>query len=400
MKKSKRTFVITLALTVLIIGAITGFAVYKVILLDRSNNDSIDKPIVENEQTNDSTEDSDIEAGTGEDSEAGVEVETEPEEDPEPVVTTITVSAAGDVTLGINQNHETQPWYSFHAEYDEKGETHFFGGVESVFAHDDMTIVNFEAVLTECTERVEKMWNLKGKPEYMRIMNIGSVEVAGFANNHCRDYGEQSFLDTIALFEEYNITYGAEEIVGVYETKGIRIGFVAVDGLLGESALNNARTGAAKLDEMGVNLKIVYIHWGVEGDYYPTQTQQEWGRYLVDMGYGLVLGSHPHVLQGIEIYNNAAIVYSLANFCFGGNRNPADKNTMIYQQTFTFVDGVLQDDLDIKVIPCTISSTDGRNDFRPTIHAGTARGAEILRLINTYSEPWGTVFDEEGKLIP
>ena len=396
MKKAKsknRKYAVTLAVAVLLIGVLASLAIYKVVQMDKGQNPEASNPPVQEENQGELPEQDGSQEGDN-------DSQPEPEPDPEPVITTITISAAGDVTLGINQNHETQPWYSFHAEYDEKGEEHFLGGVKSIFEADDMTIVNFEAVLTDATERVEKMWNLKGKPEYMHIMNIGSVEVAGFANNHCRDYGEESFEDTIALFEEYNIVYASETIVGVYETKGIKIGFVAVDGLLGESALNNARTGAAELDEMGVNLKIVYIHWGVEGDYYPNQTQKDWGRYLADMGYNLVLGSHPHVLQGIEIYNNVPIVYSLANFCFGGNRNPADKNTMIYQQTFTFVDGVLQDDLDVKVIPCTISSTDGRNDFRPTVHAGTERGAQILALINEYCEPLGTAFDEEGNLLP
>lgn len=393
MKHNKRKYFLVLSLTVLMIGALAGIGIYSILHLDNETNGVANNAPIQNEQQ-------DMEPTTPPEENPDVQPEPEPEPEPEPVITTITISAAGDVTLGINQNHEQSPWYSFHAEYDEKGEEHFFGGVESIFAGDDMTIVNFEAVLTDATERVEKMWNLKGKPEYMRIMNIGSVEVAGFANNHCRDYGEESFEDTIALFEEHNIVYASEEIVGVYEVKGIKIGFVAVDALLGESALENARTGSAKLDELGVNMKIVYIHWGIEGDYYPNQIQKDWGRYLVDMGYNLVLGSHPHVLQGIEIYNNAPIVYSLANFCFGGNRNPADKNTMIYQQTFTFVDGVLQETLDIRVIPCTISSVTGRNDFRPTPHLGTEKGAEILRLINTYCEPWGIVFDEEGKLVP
>lgn len=59
------------------------------------------------------------------------------------------------------------------------------------------------------------------------------------------------------------------------------------------------------------------------------------GRKCVDWGADLVLGSHPHVLQGIELYQGKFIVYSLANFCFGGNRNPKDKDTMIFQQQFT-----------------------------------------------------------------
>ena len=71
-------------------------------------------------------------------------------------------------------------------------------------------------------------------------------------------------------------------------------------------------------------------------------TQKELAHYAIDQGANLVLGHHPHVLQGIDIYKGCYIVYSLGNFCFGGNTNPADKDTMIFQQTFTFKDDKLK----------------------------------------------------------
>jgi poly-gamma-glutamate synthesis protein (capsule biosynthesis protein) len=90
------------------------------------------------------------------------------------------------------------------------------------------------------------------------------------------------------------------------------------------------------------------------------------------------VGHHPHVLQGIEEYNGVNIVYSLGNFCFGGNKNPSDKDTMIYQQTFTFVDGQLVDDIQDNIIPCSLSSTSSYNDYRPT----PATGDEAERILN------------------
>lgn len=66
----------------------------------------------------------------------------------------------------------------------------------------------------------------------------------------------------------------------------------------------------------------------------PTQTQQELARYTIDNGADLILGHHPHVVQGIEEYKGKFIVYSLGNFMFGGNRNPSDKDTFVFQQTF------------------------------------------------------------------
>ena len=94
-----------------------------------------------------------------------------------------------------------------------------------------------------------------------------------------------------------------------------------------------------------------------------------------------------HVLQGIEAYNGVNIVYSLGNFCFGGNKNPSDKDTLIYQQTFTVRDGQVQIDLEngVNLIPCSLSSQSSRNDYRPTPVSGS-EAERILDKLNTYSQ--------------
>ena len=111
----------------------------------------------------------------------------------------------------------------------------------------------------------------------------------------------------------------------------------------------------------------------------------------------LPVGHHPHVLQGIEEYQGKYIVYSLGNFCFGANKNPADKDCMIFQQTFTFADGVKQEDKDIRVIPCSISSVKERNDFKPTPATGD-EAQRIMDRINEFSAGFGLAFDAEGWL--
>ncbi|MGI6537305.1 MAG: CapA family protein [Caldicoprobacterales bacterium] len=83
----------------------------------------------------------------------------------------------------------------------------------------------------------------------------------------------------------------------------------------------------------------------------------------MDWGYDLIIGNHFHVLSGINKYKGKYIVYSLGNFCYGGSKNPKDKDTGIFQQTFTFVDGILQTDDNVKFIPCTISSTVKTNNY-------------------------------------
>lgn len=325
--------------------------------------------------------------------------ESELEEEPEPVVTTVTITATGDCTLGNNQEQSYSG--SFNAYYDANGKDYFFSGVRSVFEADDMTIINLECVLSEATGRVEKRWNLKGKPEYVEIMTGSSVEACSLGNNHTYDYGQQGLDDTRGVLQQAGIVYGYNESTGIYETAdGIKIGIVSAN-LLSQSADREAyiQNGIEQLKQQGAAIIIACCHWGIEREYSYSAYQQEAAHRIIDWGADLVVGNHPHVLQGVEMYNGKLICYSLGNFCFGGNKNPSDKNTVMYQQTFTLIDGELQPDIDASIIPCTLSSQNSYNDFCPTIAQGQ-KAQEIIELMNTYSQNCSSIkFDNTGKLL-
>lgn len=308
---------------------------------------------------------------------------------------TITISAAGDVTLG---NHQEQEYaYSFRQTYDQEGDAYFLQNVKDIFQADDMTIVNFEGVLTFSEEMQEKDYNMKGDPDYINILTEGCVEAVSFGNNHRLDFLAQGSSDTVAAFEDAGLAYAYDRITGIYEAKGIRIGIVSVNEVSqGAGVEKYLQEGIAQLrDEEDADLVIACCHWGVERENYPEDYQKELGRKCIDWGADLVLGSHPHVLQGVDIYDGKFIVYSLANFCFGGNRNPADKDTMIFSQTFTFEEGVKQQDMEAKVIPCSVSSVPNRNDFCPTPLTGEEY-IRVLQKINEYSAPFGVAFGADG----
>lgn len=330
-------------------------------------------------------------------------IESTKEEVPiEPVSTDeiieITISAAGDVTLG---NHQLQDYgSSFRQMYDgQEDKGYFFKNVKPIFEADDMTIVNFEGVLTFSEELQEKAYNMKGDPEYIYILTAGSVEAVSFGNNHRLDYMKEGSDDTVKAFQEAGIAYAYDKNIGIYETKGIKIGFVSVNevshGVVVEKYL---KEGIEKLQEDGADIILASCHWGIEGDNYPEEYQTELGQKCINWGADLVIGHHPHVLQGIDVYEGKFILYSLGNFCFGGNRNPPDKDTMIFQQTFTFVNGEKQLDSNIKVTPCSLSSVSNRNNFQPT----PAEGEEAKRIIdriNEFSEGNGISFDYDGLLM-
>ena len=260
--------------------------------------------------------------------------------------------------------------------------------------------MNLECVLTESTDRVEKTWNLKGKPEYVGIMTGSSVEGCSLGNNHTLDYGPQSLTDTENVLDQAGIVYGYNEHVATYTTEsGIVIGIVSANLLAQtQERANYIRDGIKKLREEGADLVIACCHWGIEGDHYPNDYQKTTAHQIIDWGADAVIGNHPHVLQGVELYEGKMICYSLGNFCFGGNRNPQVKDTAIFQQTFTFVDGELQNNISAKMIPCTISSTNSVNDFQPTVASGE-RKATIIEELNEYSKPYSELqLDAEGML--
>ncbi len=326
------------------------------------------------------------------------EIQPTEAQEAEPLIQTVTLTATGDCTLGATQTHGYAG--SFHEYYDKYGQDYFFDDVRDIFEKDDLTLVNLECVLTESTDRVEKTWNLKGKPEYVGIMTGSSVEGCSLGNNHTLDYGPQSLTDTENVLDQAGIVYGYNEHVATYTTEsGIVIGIVSANLLAQtQERANYIRDGITKLREEGADLVIACCHWGIEGDHYPNDYQKTTAHQIIDWGADAVIGNHPHVLQGVELYEGKMICYSLGNFCFGGNRNPQVKDTAIFQQTFTFVDGELQNNISAKMIPCTISSTNSVNDFQPTVASGE-RKATIIEELNEYSKPYSELqLDAEGML--
>lgn len=325
----------------------------------------------------------------------------EPTPTPGPEELTITISAAGDVTMG---SYFDQGYYgTFDETYDkEQNPAYFFENVYDIFSADDMTIVNLEGPLTLAQERREEQtYCIRGDPEYVKVLTAGSVEAVSMGNNHRLDYFEQGTADTVEALNGVGIPYAYDRYYGVYVTAaGITVGFVSVNEVgQGAGVEKYIKEGIETLREQECGLILVCCHWGTEREYYPEEYQKTLGRKCIDWGADMVIGHHPHVIQGIEAYQGKYIIYSLGNFCFGANRNPSDKDCLIVQQTFTFIDGVKQDETQLKVIPCSVSSVANRNDYRPTPAEGE-EAARILEKLNECSRDLGLVFDGDGNPAP
>jgi poly-gamma-glutamate synthesis protein (capsule biosynthesis protein) len=196
---------------------------------------------------------------------------------------------------------------------------------------------------------------------------------------------EKGYEDTLATLEAAEVGYFGYEHQYLTDIRGIKVGVIGYTYWeTSDKQKEKVKKAIDKLRDEGAKLVIVMYHWGIERDYYPYDAQVDLAHFTIDNGADLVLGAHPHVLQGIEEYNGKHIIYSLGNFSFGGNKNPDDKDTMIVVHKFNFKNGELISE-ENEAIPCSISSIKGRNNYQPTPLEGEERD-RVLKKINKYSK--------------
>ena len=302
----------------------------------------------------------------------------------EPVVKkdSITISFTGDCTLGTYLTSKNKAFDVLFDQQQDYG--YYFKNVKEIFENDDYTVVNLEGPLTDSnTIPEQKPFIFKGRKDYVNILTNGSVEAANLSNNHIRDYGTAGYNDTVNVLSDNDIAYFDNTNFHIEEINNKKFGFAGFKAfsLYTKNEIDNA---LKYFEENDVDIKIITLHGGVEYEYDFDSTKQELARYAIDNGADLIVGHHPHILQGIEEYNDKYILYSLGNFCYGGHSNPDDKNSMIVQVTFNFEDDKYIGS-NLKLIPVSISSVDYTNNFQPTILEGEAKD-KVLKLINDHSK--------------
>jgi hypothetical protein len=334
-----------------------------------------------------------VEAETNSQEEYAVKemAEAEKQEDnivKELVKKTILLSFAGDFTLGTDTKFAYDG--SLPAAFINSGKnySYFMKNVSNIFNSDDYTLVNLETTFTESNEKALKdgdvFYNFKGPKEYVNILTKGSIEGVTIANNHIYDYGKQGITDTINVLKENNVDICGEGYKILRDIKGVKFGFL---GYTGWEYSNNLKTkivsDISELRKQGAQVIIPYFHWGIERSYEPYDVQQNLAKFSIDNGADAVIGSHPHVIQSLESYKGKLIVYSMGNFCFGGNSNPPDKRTFILQAKVNIEDDKLKN-FQYKILPAMISSRNDKNDYIPTLAGGDNKG-NILKTLNELS---------------
>ena len=263
--------------------------------------------------------------------------------------------------------------------------TYPFADVYDIFAADDATFINLEVVLSDNAKApADKTFVFKGPTRYTNIMTSSSVEFANIVNNHTVDYGDQGYDDTLAALDAAGLYYCEKKDTMVFTTEGgLKIGVYAdldprkTDGIYVK--MNDLR-------KQGAEVIVAIMHWGIEYQQRANSDQVRIAHTLVDAGADIVYGHHPHVLQEIEYYNGGVIYYSLGNFSFGGNTNPADKDTAILQQTvIREPDGSVKLG-ELNIIPCHVTGRSYPNDYQPCpMEPGTEQYERVLKkLKGTY----------------
>ena len=313
---------------------------------------------------------------------------------------------------------DTTPGYNLQNYFDEQLEEGlsreeqwglYFAGIRSILEEADLALVNLECTLTNSEDKLEKNFNFKARPELVEILKQGSVDVVSLANNHMSDFGPAGVLETISTLDSAGIGHfgaGANLVAArtplIVERNGLKIGFLgyyfqegrdmieprevyATAKKAGVAGVYKALPAMKKMIREDipklaaqVDIAVPYFHWGWEGHYVVRDYQRELAHLCIDLGCKAVLGAHPHRVQGVEVYKGAPIFYSLANFVYGGNKDPQDKLSMIARVAFIKNgDGTFRTDTD--VIPIQITRWP-EAPFQPFPLEGAERDAAVARL--------------------
>lgn len=314
-----------------------------------------------------------------------------------PVKAEITISSVGDCTLGYDSDLGYTGSFPYIFAKNNKDYSYFFKNTAEIFKNDDLTTANLETTFTDATVKAKKTYNFKAPADYTNILTAGGIDAVNISNNHIYDYLQAGYEDTKSALNSAGIGFFGEGTRYVKEVDGVKFGFLGYTAFQSsDSFKEKLRSDIAALKAEGC-IVIVNFHWGIEKAYTPNDTQKTIAHFAVDSGADMVIGHHPHVVQSIETYKNKIICYSLGNFCFGGNKNPSDKDAFIAQAVFKTEDSVLKS-VGFRVIPASISSVSSYNDYCPTLMTGSKKDT-FLKKLNGLSPDAGFSLSDEFHYI-
>jgi poly-gamma-glutamate capsule biosynthesis protein CapA/YwtB (metallophosphatase superfamily) len=231
-------------------------------------------------------------------------------------------------------------------EYVEKGEDPF-AAFADVLTGADLAVGNLECVIATRGERVPKAYNFRCHPRNVPLL-ARYFDAVSVANNHSGDYGKEAFAEQLDLLQKGGMAYfgGGMNLAEAHsplivEKNGLKIAILGYD----EVELRSYEAGAdspglawsdddqvvrdIKAAKERADLVVVFPHWGLEYHTQPSDRQRELAGRMINAGADLVVGSHPHAVQPVEIYQNRLVAYSLGNYVFDDFKDvPPDLNEL------------------------------------------------------------------------
>lgn len=335
--------ILEISIGILFIVLIIGVIKYRVNILEYIRNQDTtttsNHVINQNPDTNSASSEKEVDSSQVNNAESQADVqeekseeepsEEEPSQEPKKEMKTANLVFTGDILL---------TGYLL-SNYDNSG-------IQGIISSDlvdelngaDLTMVNEEFPFSnQGTAMEDKQFTFRIDPNRINVFKDLGIDIVTLANNHVLDYGQEALTDTFETLENAGIQYvgagnNSEEAKQdrEFEINGKKIGILAASRVIPvvSWAAGTSPGVFSTYDPSGLieaikeadstcDTVIVYVHWGVERSEYPKEYQKELAKKYIDAGADVVIGSHPHVLQGIEYYNGKPIIYSLGNFIFG-----------------------------------------------------------------------------------
>jgi poly-gamma-glutamate synthesis protein (capsule biosynthesis protein) len=209
-----------------------------------------------------------------------------------------------------------------------------FAGVAGILGGADLTVGNLECVVADSGTRIDKNYTFRADPGAIPYL-ARYFDAVSLANNHTGDFGHTALIETMYRLQRANLPFFGAGLNGeeahtpwVVEKNGIKIAVLGYNEFPPRAFKAGPKTPGCAWSEdekvvadirairPRVDVILTFMHWGEEYRLEPDERQKSLARKMIDAGADVVIGNHPHVIQGHELYKNRLIVYCLGNFVF------------------------------------------------------------------------------------
>ncbi|UJF31631.1 CapA family protein [Paenibacillus hexagrammi] len=317
-------------------------------------------------------------------------------------------SAAGDGTVKLDFVGDVIMAGNVEDILLKQGYDYPYTNVKDIWTNADYTIANLETPVTTRGTAQSKEYVYRSSPDALPELKAAGVDLVNLANNHIMDYGQDGLFDTMEVLDKLDIkrvgagknTQEAYEPV-IVEKQGIKIAFLGFSRVVPDASWKAGADHAGVAEtysylmpveavqkaKQQADLVVVLAHWGTEREDNPDKNQKELAHRYIDAGADLIVGGHPHVLQGFENYKGKWIAYSMGNFIFTTNGNSKTWDSGILEASCS-----KDQQCDIQLVPILTKGA------LPT-PMNAEDGSKLFERLTKISKAFNVKVDEQGHIL-